>query len=494
MFAGPVPRVLLPLAVVLGLLAWLLAGAPAVAAALPGTGLAIELDGLSGFFLTLALLERAAAGRDARTLAGTILTLLAADGMTLLAGVVLLGGPRRLRGLPALLLLAALALLGGLSFDAMRLAAETVPEAALIALVLAAAVAIGGPTGTYLALRLLLDVASPLSSWAGTPVILAGAAMALIAAAAACGTRHLPHLLDALGRSLAGFALLGAGMVLAGTTNDVPAPAAAGLAVVLLASLIGAGVLPVWRIVASLAVTGTGGTALAGLGGVLRMLPLGGLAALIAGLTLALVPPGAGFMMLWQAFAGLQALPANPLASATAALAIAVSAALLAQTALRLLACGLNGASPANVAEGPWERALFAVFGLLSVLAGIFPALVFAIGAPAAVLLAGTIRPAAGPGYLPWAIAALMAGMAAIAVLLLRRPSVEGHRSIAETGGEPLVAPPARLPRKVRAAIRQAITLARRLARQRPAPPTPSAALAGAFMVLILLLLGQALP
>ena len=87
-----------------------------------------------------------------------------------------------------------------------------------------------------------------------------------------------------------------------------------------------------------------------------------------------------------------------------------------------------------------------------------------------------------------------MAAMAAIAVLLLRRPSVEGHRSIAETGGEPQVAQAALLPRKVRIAIRQVMTLSRRLALQRPAPPTPSAAMAGAFMLLILLLLGQALP
>ncbi len=496
MFAGPALGVLAPLAVAVGLLAWLLFGAPAVAMALPGSGLVVGLDGVSGYFLLLVLVEQAACARRPGVIAGTVLAMLAGDGMTLLAGVALAGGGRRLPGLPAGLLLAALALLGGGTFDAMRLAAETVPAGALTGLVIAVAVRLASPLGTYLAVRLLLDVASPLPASAGTGLVLAGAALALGCAVTAWRARHLPRLLDALPRCFSGFALMGAGMVLAGTTSDLPAPAAAGLAVLFLASLITAMVLPVWRIVGTIALRQGEGADRGALSGVLRGLPLGGLSALLAGLTLALVPPGAGFAMLWQGFAGVRTLPANPLATAAAALALALTAGLLAQTALRLLAAGFGGVRRGVADEGQMEGALFALFGCTALFAGLFPGLAFMLGAPAAAIVAGTILPAGGQGYLPWAVGALLAGLAAIMVPLLRRRGVEGHRVIAEAapGFDAARAGPDRLlPRPLRRVLRRAGAIARRAAGWQTAAPTPSAAMAGAFALFVLLLLGQAL-
>ncbi len=489
--AGDGPRVLLPLAACVALAIWLLAGAPAIEVTLPGGGLVLALDGLSGFYLLLVLLERAAGPPERRgRLAGAVLMLLAGDGITLLAGVALMGGPRRTQALPALLLLGALALLGGGSFEAMRLA-EAASDTGLMALVTGAALLLGGQAAPYLVLRLLLDVANPMPGWAGGAVILAGAGMALAAAAAASRARHLPRLLAAISRSLAGFAVGGAGLTLAGTLNDVAAPAAAGLAVTFLAGIMAAGVLPMWRIVAAT----SGRAAMSANGGVLRMLPVGGLAAVIAALTLALVPPGAGFMLLWQGFAGLQALPDGPLLAAIATVSLAVTAALLAQAALRLLATGLRGGEAPPVTEGRWARIRFAVFGLLAVLAGLFPAVIFALGAPAAILLAGPVHPAGAAGYVPWQVAALIALMAALAALLLRRHGVEGHRGILAPSAPMATpaAPAALLPRRLRAALRRIVGLRRRLP-HRPTARPAGAAIGLALLLLVLGLIGQALP
>ena len=496
---GSGPRVVAPLAAALAMAVWLLAGGPALAARIPGLDRALALDGLSGFMLLLFLLEEASRGAHrgpfapgawACRVAGTLLALAAADGAILLTGVALASGWRR-SIVPVIALLAALAIPGGGAFADIRATGlDDAPRA--IAIVAALLAARPGTLGTYLLLRLTLDLAGPMPLWTAGLVLLGGAALALASGWAASRTVVAAHAAAHALRLQSGLTMLGAGLVLAARATDQASASGAGFAVIWLSCFSAAAVLPLWQVVASIARDTTGSASLAAMAGILRTLRIGTPAALLAGLTLAAVPPGAGFMALWQAFQAIRLLPLPPLLSATIALALALAAGFAAHTALRLLS-GLAGPPDTRATERPVERWIFVLTGLLATLAAVFPAALLVLAAPATLALDGETGIPPAPGYAPWAVAVLLAGLATAIGLALRHTAAEGHRLIAAAPPIMPTQPPRSLanawpPLPLRRALRRAAHRIRAIEQ-----PDPTIPLAGAFAVLLALLLARIL-
>jgi formate hydrogenlyase subunit 3/multisubunit Na+/H+ antiporter MnhD subunit len=452
----------------------------------PGLSLHLVLDSLSMFFLVVVFLAGTAAAAfqqaagepkvdaEVRTiplcLGGTVLALLAADGMTLAIGLTVACGAIGLRGanryrqaalLVPLLVLVAVCLLAPVGFaprfDAIRavpvdparaIAATALTVAAVAGLIwrrsdqrcwtrnaLTAGVLI--PFGCYLLLRMIADLAGTVTQIeCGFVLLLGGGAIAVIEGW--CAARHsdIDGSVLCLMRRQAGLAAAGIGLALIARAADLPAAASFALTASFL-SVLGSGVAGLLTSLAAHAMGASAGTwRLSRLGGLVHAMGTSSAALTVGLLGLSALPPGLGFASLWLLFESILSAPRTggllfqlPLALSGAA--VALSAALAAAASVRLLGTAVLGRprtpQGAGAREGkPRARGILLVLAGLTLVAGLLPGLVtLALAEPAIRALSGAppgarvglsllLPSISSPSYLALPVFALLALATAI--------------------------------------------------------------------------------
>nr|WP_294510694.1 hypothetical protein [uncultured Rhodopila sp.] len=474
----------------------------------PGLHLHLALGPMPAFFLLLILLGGAAiaafqatartraAPKTAVCLSGTILSLLAADGVTLLLGSALMCGAvfpdwNRRRGLAVLLvpllLFGAVCLLtpAGFAprFDAIRAAPVGVDRASIAAVMSTAAIAgliclrpqrgnhalaAGAvlPAGIAILIRLTADLSGQtVQAWWGVVLLAAGGGIAVLQAWRAAADAGIDDAVGNLVRRQAGLMMMGAGLALIAHAADlVQAQSVALQATMMLAvDSVLAGTVATLAAEAMAASAGT--VRLSRLGGLIHTMPWTS-AALAAGLiALSALPPGLGFAALWLLFQALLSAPRtaalpDQVPLALAALAIALSAAAATSAAVRIAGIAVLGRPRTPAGAGAPElarsaRTILSALAALAVIAGLFPGPVIrALAAPAVRGLSGSsagIRggltmlstSAASPGYAALSVAALLAFATGCVILVLRWRRREGKAGSVWFGG---MKPPVNLP------------------------------------------------
>lgn len=473
---------------------------------LPGAGMSLALDALSAFLLLPVLAPAAAVAAcapDERAppllpaFAGCmVLTLLAGDGFTLALGFsgmalavwgLVPGRPATpLLGLAALgtaCLVPALALLAPagaleLGFAALR---ANPPDgwagAAVLALVLlgagwaaglaplhlwlrpahpampapAAALVLGGMTkvALYVLVRILFDLCGPAAPvWWGVPLLVVGAASAVLGALRANTESDLVSVLAASTVGHMGLIATGLGVALLARGADLPALAALALGGALLHAL-AHGLFGTLLLLAAGAVQDSAGTRrLSQLGGLIHRMPATTLATLVGAASLAALPPFAGFAGVWALLQSLLAAPRigglalQGLLAVTAALA-ALAVALGAAASVRLVGVAFLGRprTPAAAAAHDAPRSVrvtLAVLAGLSLVLGLLPGPALHLADPAVRALAGAglggagpllVAPAAdAPGYSAPGVAVLLGLCLAGGAWVARAWMVQGER------------------------------------------------------------------
>jgi formate hydrogenlyase subunit 3/multisubunit Na+/H+ antiporter MnhD subunit len=419
-------------------------GAPAVGPLTASWALALlAADALTLMvgLLATSLTIWAIAGRRVDAAAG----LLAGLACLALAFDLLIGGGgalsfAALRALPpagwraGLVLLTALA---GIALQAGWLPALKPPSlpAAAIASVFPAVL-------TYMLMRVLLDLAGPAQPLAwGVPIILLGIGFGAVGAWRAILAANLSGTLRDASVAQSGLSLIGIGVVAIARAADQPDLAALVLAGTLVQVTAHAG-FKMLLTLGALAVRDAAGTeAFASLGGISRGMPLTTACLLAGALSLAALPLSAGFVGPWTLLQSLFAAArlggaAVQLLLLAAALSVGLIAALLGFAALRLVGVALLGRPRTPRTAGavdppPAARAVLLTLAGLTLAAGLWPAALFALAAPAVGAL--TAAPLGLPqtwwaitppldtqGYLPLAITALLGALWA-AIMLIRR-------------------------------------------------------------------------
>ncbi len=431
----------------------------------PWGAMLVGLDAISGFFLLALGLAGAATALTIRPAAraellavppfllGLVLTAVAADGFTLILGIELawlaawaglhdrraarlllvvglagaacwmgaLGllsagagslGFAALRAAPpegwmasgvmALAMLGAIAKLGLLPLHLWSLRAAqgaAAPVAALIAGALPLA-------GLLCAMRLLLELAGPVPGWWGLPLLLLGAGTALLQALRAQLEARLPAIIAATAVAQMGLIAVALGLGLLFRAADMAMPAALALTAALLLALHAALAITLLLLGAQALALATGTDRPDAMGGLLQRMPALGGAMLLAGLSIAGLPPLLGFAGLWllvQAMLSVSLLADAPAQFVVlAAMAGAgMAMALLAGAMLRALGLALFGRprSPrvagAEEPPGPARAALLVPAGLLALL-GLLPMLGVALARPVLLALGLQAAPPAG--------------------------------------------------------------------------------------------------
>jgi hydrogenase-4 component B len=432
----------------------------------PAGAMHLTLDPLAASFLLLLFLVVPCGDTAPLPLAALAITLLAGDGFTLSAGVLLLGGgvSLRLAILAAVCLMVALALASSPGdFAAIRMAPpEGWRAAAVLALVLASAGALSriSPTlAVYLVLRVLFDLcgAGQLLWWAA-PLLLAGAAVAAIGSlrAALADTLHAAAAVGAL--HLFGMATMALGVALFARSADLPSVEAHALEAAWLALVCHALCRTLLLLCADAVERGAGTRRLGRLGGLVRRMPVTAACCLVALFATVALPSGLGFAAFWLLFQSLLALARSgelglQLLAACVMLLTGLSVGLAALAAVRLFGTVFLGrprmprTAAAEDAPRPVRLVLVGLAASIAVL-GLLPALALLpaagwTGSPAFAAVLVLRAGAEAAGYSPIAVAGLLA-VAGIGVMrALRRSGAQG-REPAWTGG--FAAPPAWLP------------------------------------------------
>ena len=498
-------------------LGFLLTGAPPAVLILPVATLA--LDGLSGFFLLLLLLAGMAIcaaclhDSDASTplipvaLAAAILTLLAADGLTVIFAFVLAclaggglaladrGAASRSLGLTVLacmVLVPALGLLAanGWEFPALRadppeawraacllvllLAALTLPHAGLAPAQKAAsgpggALLAGGliPLSLYVLIRVLFDLAGPAPSvWWGLPLLLLGCSTAVLGGRRATDESDIKGVTAWAAIGGFGLAMVGLGLALAARAVDLAPLASLALGAVLLLALTQALFVTLLALAAGAVQQGAGSRRLDRLGGLIHGMPITSACVLAGAACMAALPPSAGFAAWWMLFQALLGAPriggmALQVLICGVAVLLALAVALQATAAIRLVGLGFLGRPRSPRAAAAEEAGPATRIGMLALAAaagtlGIFPGTGLILASPALRVLLGVdlsdrdgifilAARVGAPGYSGPAIAALLALCFAAVLAVLRRGAATGHRQApAWEGG--FDAPPPWLP------------------------------------------------
>lgn len=496
----------------------------------------LALDGLSAWFLLLlgltgacsALFALGLHGTPARVLApfplflaGMALTLLAADGFTLLLGFELMSlaswalvaaedrDPANARAarlylvfaaiagaclIPALGLLAGPA--GDLSFAALR---ERPPEGWRATLVLLLVLAGAGSkaglaplhvwlplahpaapshvsalmsgamtkVALYVMARLLLDLCGPAQPvWWGAPLVLLGAASAILGALRANLETDTKTLLACSTIENVGLVAMGLGLALAFRGADLGALAALAAGAALLHALAHGLFKTLLFLVAGEVLHGALSRHLDRLGGLVHPMPWTAGAALVGALAAAALPPLSGFAGEWLLLQALLAAwrigdIALQIGAAAAVAVTAMATALAAAAMLRFYGLVFLGRPRTPRAAGAVEQAGAPRLALLlpaalTVLIGLLPGPLLAMAEPALrVLVRSGALPAAGlfglgageaaASYLPLAVLLLLGAATGALLWLARRHAPAGvARSPAWDCG--FIAPPAHLP------------------------------------------------
>ena len=319
----------------------------------------------------------------------------------------------------------------------------------------------------YVIIRVLFDLCGPAQPiWFGIPLVVMGAASAILGALRANMESDLKSVLAASTIENVGLIAIGIGVALLARGADLAPLAALALAGALL-HVLAHGVFKTLLFLGAGAAQHGGGTRLLQrLGGLVHRMPVT-TACMIAGcMGLAALPPGPGFASEWLLFQAVLAAPrigglALQTGMAVLAALMAMAAALAAMAAVRLLGVAFLGRPRTPRVAGAMEvgpEARWAMLGLVAVSAfiGLFPGVVLTLIEPALRQMLRTdisvqfgalaVRPGAeAPAYAALIVGAML-GAGAIGIFwALRRWSVAGHRrGPAWAGG--FAAPPAWLP------------------------------------------------
>ncbi len=426
-------------------------------------GATFAADGLTMAVLAALFLLGACSAAGPVAIGAVALAILAGDAITLLAftAAASLTTPAwRPKAIAlgalalALLLLAWHGPIPDPRFAAIReLPPGTIAGAFAVLSALAAATAIpaampavpGGLLSVTLLARLLLDLPGPIApGWWGAPVLLLGSTGSVLMARRAAAAADLAAAIASTLQAILALAVCGIGIALLARGADLPPLAALAMTASLLLILSTA----LWGALALLATgaiqAAAGTTSLARLGGLLRRVPITGLALLIALLSPAAIPLSAGFAAFWTL---LQALLGSARLGGTAMLALSagavaclgLTAALLAASALRMAGTTLLGTPRSAKAAAATQPSLTVRIGMgvlacTLLTAGLVPSLLVLIAQPAirqltggaaeGATLFGLSTTADAPGYGASAIAALLAVCIAAAIWAGRGPTV----------------------------------------------------------------------
>lgn len=430
-----------------------------------GWGERLTLDGISGFFLLSVLLAGGAAcavaGRGLRLLppfiAAMLLTLLADDGFTMIAGFELMSvlswllllhhadRPEVRAAAPLYLgmallsaacLIPAIGLLaahGGTAFAQIRaLPPGGVRAIAVLGLVVLGAGAKAGlaplhlwlpiahpaapapvsavmsaamtKVALYVIIRVLFDLCGPLSpAWWGLPLVAMGAAAALLGAARANLETDLKAVLACSTIDNVGLIAIGLGIALLARGADLPVLAGLAMSGALLQILAHA-VFKTLLFLAGGAVDHSAGTRrLDRLGGLIHRMPVTAFCVLIGAASLAALPPMAGFAGEWLIIQAAIAAPriggiALQIGLAAVVGMVGCAAALAASAAIRLVGSAFLGrprTPRAAAAEeaGAAERRVLLGLALLTIVIGVVPGGALRLAAPAIRQVIGVIDP-----------------------------------------------------------------------------------------------------
>jgi formate hydrogenlyase subunit 3/multisubunit Na+/H+ antiporter MnhD subunit len=323
------------------------------------------------------------------------------------------------------------------------LAAAPAPVAALMAGVMT-------KVPLYVLVRVLFDLCGPAQpGWWATPLLLLGAAGAVLGGLSANLEGDIKRVLACTTVANVGLITIGLGMALAARAADLSPLAALALGGALLHTM-AHGLFKTLLFLAAGAVQhGAGSRRLERLGGLIRGMPVTTASVLIGGASLAALPPSAGFAGVWTLFQAVLAAPrvgglAMPMLVAVVAMLMALAVALAAAAAVRLVGVAFLGRprSPRAAATAEAGRstraALIALAGLSGAI-GLFPGAVLALAGPALRLLVSLglegrifvlrIAPQAdAPGYAAPAVAVLLGLALALVLWLGRTRAIAGHR------------------------------------------------------------------
>ena len=300
------------------------------------------------------------------------------------------------------------------------------------------------PVALYCLMRMIVSGSGmEFAPWWGTLLIILGASSGVVGAWVAAREPTLATIPAALSCRQTGLSVIGIGLTLFALATDLPGMARLALSAVFLL-VVGQALCTTALMLVSGAVLGSAGSLrLDRLGGLIHRMPLTTSCVLAALFGLVALPPGLGFAAAWlliqAALAALRSttvLPPILFVGLIASIALSTSIALAA--AVRLIGVGFLGrprtprSSVAEEIARPARPVLLALAGL-SLCVGLFPGIVLAVLAdPAIRLLSGgrgdpvpatlALLPLEGEvGYVPVAIAALLALGAAVTIGLLRR-------------------------------------------------------------------------
>ena len=415
---------------------------------LPPLWLALDPMGAS-FLLLMGVAATARADSGPTALAGMALALIAGNSFALAAGLLAVIASREDRRniwpiLSIICLIAAFALMGhGGAFNTIRaLQPPDAPHAAVI-LGLTLITAIGllrvAPLlAAYIPLRTLFDLCGPAQPvWWAFPLLIVGAAMAVIIAWRAATADTLHASMSANVRNQFGIALVALGVALLARAVDLPALTTLGLASFWLAVTCLGLCEPLLLHAADGIEKAAGTRRLDRLGGLIRGLPSTSACCLVGLFTLSIAPPGLGFAAFWQTLTSLLAISradglSLQLLVALTAAAIALSLILATLSGVRLFATAFLGrprTPRAAVAEELPRQTRLELAGLAALvgLLGAIPGLAHlpAIGWSGGTAFLLDLRPA----YSAIVTAGLLAIAASIAIWIRRQSGAREQRS-----------------------------------------------------------------
>ena len=362
----------------------------------------------------------------------------------------------------------ALALLGAGSTVGLAPLHLWVPLACPAAPAHVAALISGGMTkvALYVLVRILFDLCGPATPvWWGVPLLVVGAASAVLGALRTNAEADMKAVLAASTVGHSGLIAMGLGAALAARGVDLTSLAALALGGALLHALAHGLFKTLLFLVAGAVQHGAGTQRLSQLGGLIHRMPVTTAAALIGAASLAAVPLSAGFAGQWALLQAVLAAPRigglalQTLLAVTAA-AMALAAALGAAAAVRLVGVAFLGrprtAAAAVAHEAPrLVRLALAALGALTVLLGLLPGAALRLLDPAVQAMLGAdldgVGPlvvatdAGAPGYAAPGLALLLALCGGAVAWAVRARTVPGARR-APAWDCGLSAPPAGLP------------------------------------------------
>ena len=301
----------------------------------------------------------------------------------------------------------------------------------------------------YVMIRMLFDLyGAPPPAWWGVPLIVLGAASAVLGGLRANLEGDVKAVLAASTIENVGLIAIGIGVALTARGADLPGLAALALAGALLHAVNHGVFKTLLFLGVGAAAHGGGSRALSKLGGLIHRMPVTTGCVLVGGFGLAALPPGSGFASEWLLFQSVLVAPrigglgVQIVFAVTVAL-MAMAAALAASAVVRLIGVAFLGrprtprGAVADEADRPARTAMLALAGV-SVALGVLPGPMLRLIDPALRMLTDSdmaeradllrLTPTAVPlGY----AAPVMAGLVALgffaALLLLRRFAVRGH-------------------------------------------------------------------